>query len=248
MSPAFRPRVPPCAALPLLGAKANPSSVYRVYYYNTATKYLPAVSSLLRYKYFRPRWRDGLGERRGSLCMAGRQRQGEWEPRPGRCPPAPGALRLRVAAGQAVVAPLPSPRSPEGRLSPPQPTPGLHGGSTGGTVLGTAQRGTHRHAKDRLRLGAGPDVMLSVAGAALVPRDLFPALRLSQHGQGCPAARQGWGPFSIGGRSYEGATSSSASRNCGQSPPGQCGEALGSLCPSETHGATVRAGQGARWR
>lgn len=61
MSPAFRPRVPPRAALPLLGAKANPGSVYRVYYYNTATKYLPAVISLLRYKYFRPRWRDSKG-------------------------------------------------------------------------------------------------------------------------------------------------------------------------------------------
>lgn len=205
MSPAFRPCVPPRAALPLLGAKANPSSVYRVYYYNTATKYLPAVSSLLRYKYFRPRWRDGEGERRGSLCMAGRQCQGECRAVALGDASCTGAfLWLQGTAGQAGSIAGAAPGA-----EPPTTHPGAAQRQDQGSILLWGQH------KEAHMVTPGMAMMLSQArcGAQhcawsgrskICPSGFIPfpktllGLAAGQWqsqacGWGCPAARQGWG-------------------------------------------------------
>lgn len=59
-------------------------------------------------------------------------------------------------------------------------------------------------------------------------------------GWGCPAARQGWGPWGIGGASYRGASSSSAQPSHDQSPLGQSWPGLSRR--KESCRATVWAG------
>lgn len=59
-------------------------------------------------------------------------------------------------------------------------------------------------------------------------------------GWGCPAARQGWGRWGIGGTNYRGASSSSAQASHDQSPPGQSWPGLPHH--KETCGATMWGG------
>lgn len=66
-------------------------------------------------------------------------------------------------------------------------------------------------------------------------------------GWGCPAVRQGWGPWGTGSTNNRRASSSSARPSHDQSPPGRCGRWPGLPHCRETYGVIAWAGLGAQW-